>query len=77
MIVMLNSLVAIASSLSATSTLSTSVVSTSTSGATKLTLALSASVKLTAGPEITDHMKVAILPSESLALALSVALSNP
>ena len=75
-IVTLNSLVAVSPSLSVTRTSNTIMVSTSTSGAIKLTLVVSAFVKVTTGPDTTDQMTIAILPSKSLALAVNVRISN-
>ncbi|WP_339722145.1 hypothetical protein [uncultured Paraglaciecola sp.] len=73
---MLNSLVAIAPSSSITCTSNTSKVSALTLGAIKLTSKLSAFVKVTAGPDIARQLTIAIVPSESLAFAVSATFSN-
>jgi hypothetical protein len=75
-IVTLNSLVAVAPSLSVTSTCNTISVSTSTTGAIKLTLGVSSPESETSGPEITDHLICAIVPSASTALAVNSTLIN-
>ncbi|WP_339722146.1 hypothetical protein [uncultured Paraglaciecola sp.] len=75
-IVTLNSLVAVAPSLSVTSTCNISSVSTFTTGAIKLTLRVSSPVKVTSGPDIIDQLTDAILPSASLAFAVSSTIPN-